>query len=65
MAGRLIARRVRLHGDLEPRDHVADVLIVVSAARRQDDIVSADARRIQTWIRLAQRAGLDVVLAAS
>src|SRR5215211_6783614 len=32
-AGRLITRQVRLHGALRPRDHLADVLILLSAAR--------------------------------
>jgi predicted nucleic acid-binding protein len=63
VAGRLIARRARLAGALEPRDHLADLLIVLTAARLQGEVVSANVRHMQQWVRLAQRSGLDVVLA--
>jgi predicted nucleic acid-binding protein len=61
-AGRLISRRIRLDGFLQPRDHLADVLIVLTAARLQGEVVSANLRHMRPWVRLAQRAGLDVVL---
>ena len=41
-AGRLLARRARLWGALRPRDHLADVLIVVSAARIGGQILTAN-----------------------
>jgi hypothetical protein len=63
-AGTLIARRIRLQGLLRPRDHLADVLIVVSAARLTGDIVTANRRHFEAWTALARRAGLDVALAA-
>jgi predicted nucleic acid-binding protein len=63
-AGTLIARRIRLEGLLRPRDHLADVLIVVSAARVAGDIVTDNRRHFQAWTALARRAGLDVALAA-
>lgn len=62
-AGSLIARRIRLHGFLRPRDHLADVLIVVSAARLGGDIMTANRRHFEDWTGLARRAGLDVALA--
>ncbi len=62
-AGRLIARRIRLQGSLEPRDHLADVLIVVSAARLKAEVISANAKHIEPWVLLAQRGGMDVILA--
>lgn len=61
-AGRLVARRIRLHGALRPRDHLADVLLVASAARLRARIISANADHMRAWVRLARRAGLDVVL---
>ena len=61
-AGRLIARRIRLYGHFEARDHLADVLIVVSTARLSGEVVSANARHMTGWIDLAQRTGLDVTL---
>jgi predicted nucleic acid-binding protein len=61
-AGRLMARRVRLHGDLRPRDHLADVLIIVSAARLNGEVVTANLRHFEAWARLGQAAGLDVAV---
>ncbi len=62
-AGRLIARRIRLHGALRPRDHLADVLIVVTAARLTGEVVSANRVHMTDWITLARGTGLDVTLA--
>ena len=62
-AGTLIARRIRLDGLMRPRDHLADVLIVVSAARIAADIVTVKRRHFDAWTSLARRAGLDVALA--
>ena len=61
-AGRLLARRVRLHGDVRPRDHLADVLILLSAARLQGCVVTANLRHFAVWQRLAVAAGLDVTV---
>jgi predicted nucleic acid-binding protein len=61
-AGRLIARYVRLHGALRPRDHLADVLILVSAARLSGTVVTANVRHFESWARLATAAGLDVAV---
>jgi hypothetical protein len=62
-AGTLMARRVRLEGAIRPRDHLGDVLIVVSAARLGGEIQTANRQHFAAWIRLARRAGLDVTLA--
>ncbi|MBI4321887.1 MAG: PIN domain-containing protein [Chloroflexi bacterium] len=59
-AGRLIARYVRLYGKLRPRDHLADVLIVVSAARLGGSVTTANVRHSEAWTGLARDAGLDV-----
>jgi predicted nucleic acid-binding protein len=61
-AGRLIARQVRLHGALRPRDHLADVLILVSAARLRGVVVTVNLRHFEAWRRLALAAGLDVMV---
>lgn len=63
-AGTLIARRVRLHGPMRPRDHLADVLILVSAARVAGEVLTANRRHFEPWADLARRAGLDVTVAA-
>ena len=59
-AGRLIARYIRLRGELKPRDHLADVLIVVSAARLSGVVLTANVRHVGMWAELAQKAGLTV-----
>ena len=64
MAGTLMARRVRLEGAIRPRDHLADVLIVISAARLGGEIATANRRHFLAWTALAQRAGLDVTVAS-
>lgn len=63
-AGTLMARRVRLYGNLRPRDHLADVLIVVSAARVRGEVITANQRHFEPWAELARRAGLDVAVGA-
>ena len=64
-AGRLIARRTRLQGRLRPRDDLADVLILVSAARLNGIVVTANLRHVEAWARLATAAGLDVTVRSS
>jgi len=61
-AGRLIARRTRLHGSLRPRDHLADLLVLVSAARVGGQVVTANLRHFRSWAVLARASGLDVVV---
>ena len=65
IAGRLIGRRARLYGDLRLRDHLADILIVVSAARIKGEVASANQEHMWTWIQLARRSGFDVTVADS
>jgi predicted nucleic acid-binding protein len=60
--GHLIARRIRLHGALQPRDHLADVLVLVSAARIGGEVVTANLRHFRAWAALARASGLNVVV---
>ena len=62
LAGQLIARRIRLHADIRPRDHLAAVLIVLSAARHRSCVVTANLRHFEAWRRLSVAAGLDVTV---
>jgi predicted nucleic acid-binding protein len=62
LAGRLIARAIRLHGDVRPRDHLADVLILVSAARLGGAVLTANVRHFARWAELAAAAGLEVAV---
>lgn len=61
-AGRLIAPRIRLRGALRARDHLAEVLIVVSAARLNGTVVTANVQHFEMWTDLAGAAGLDVTV---
>lgn len=61
-AGRLLARHVRTRCQIQPRDHLADVLIVVSAARLNGAVVTLNVRHFETWVALAAAAGMDVAL---
>ncbi len=64
-AGQLVARCIRLYGSVEPRDHLADVLIVLIAARLHGTVVTANVRHFERWGRLARQAGLDVTVTPS
>lgn len=59
-AGQLINRRVRLQGDLRPRDHLADLLILLSAARLNGTVITANLRQFDAWAELARESGLEV-----
>ena len=63
-AGRLLARRIRLSGDLRPRDHLADILILLSAARLGGVVITLNLGHFLDWARLANAAGLDVMVRA-
>ena len=58
----MLARYVRLHGPLRPRDHLADVLILVTAARVGATVVTLNVRHFDMWGRQAQASGLDVTV---
>ncbi len=62
-AGQLLARRTRLQGAVHPRDHLADLLIVVSAARIAGQILTANRRHFEVWTELARQSGFDVTVA--
>jgi predicted nucleic acid-binding protein len=60
IAGQLLARHVRLRGPIRPRDHLADVLILVAAGRIGGTVLTANVRHFDMWAALATSAGLDV-----
>ncbi|MBI3974077.1 MAG: PIN domain-containing protein [Chloroflexi bacterium] len=62
-AGRLMGRSARLYGNLRPRDHLADVLILISAARLNGTVVTANLRHFERWAKLATSSGLNVTVA--
>ena len=60
LAGRLMARRIRLHGALNPRDHLNDLLILISAARLGGTVSTANVHHFEAWLPLARASRLDV-----
>lgn len=59
-AGQGIRRYARVYGPLEPRQHMNDVLILLSAARVGAEVVTEDARRFTRWRRLLRRPELPI-----
>jgi predicted nucleic acid-binding protein len=64
-AGRMIARHVRLWGAVRPRDHLADALVVLAAARVGGEVLTANVQHLEVWARQARRSGLDVLVSAA
>src|SRR5215210_1522078 len=64
-AGQLVARFIRHYGAVAPRDHLADVLIVILAARVRGTVVTANRRHFERWADLAARARHDVTVTPS
>jgi predicted nucleic acid-binding protein len=60
LSGQLLARRRRIVGEMAVRDHLIDVLIVVSAARVGGTVITANVRHMEPWAALARRAGRNV-----
>jgi predicted nucleic acid-binding protein len=63
-AGTLLSRRTRLYGAARPKDHLADLLILLSAARIKGEVWTANIGHFEAWADLARRAGLDVTVAS-
>ena len=61
-AGRLLACRIRLARTLRPRDHISDVLIVVSSERIGGEILTSNRVHFETWANLARRSGMNVIV---
>jgi predicted nucleic acid-binding protein len=60
LAGILLSRQRRLTGDLQVRDHVVDLLIVLSTSQLTGTVLTANVRHLAQWAALARRAGRDV-----
>jgi predicted nucleic acid-binding protein len=63
VGGQLIARASRLYGLVRPRDHVADVLITLVAARLSGAVLTANVAHFERWAELARDSGRDVIVA--
>jgi predicted nucleic acid-binding protein len=64
VGGQLIARASRLYGTIRPRDHLADVLITLIAARLGGTVLTANVAHFERWAELARESGYDVTVTA-
>jgi predicted nucleic acid-binding protein len=51
-AGIILARYQRGHGEVEPRHHINDILIVLGAAKLDADLVTENAGDMERWRRM-------------
>lgn len=59
-AGVILARYQRLRGEVEPRDHINDILIVLSAAKLAAELVTENAADMARWGGMFRRAATKV-----
>jgi len=59
-AGQGIRRYRSLYGDIEPRAHLNDVLILLSGARAGAEVVTENAKPFTRWSALLRRMGVPV-----
>ncbi len=56
--GQGIRRYCRLYGDIEPREHMNDVLILLSGAAIRAEVVTENAKLFSRWAVLFRRMGV-------
>jgi predicted nucleic acid-binding protein len=59
-AGQGIRRYRSLYGDIEPREHLNDVLILLSGARAGAEVVTENAKPFSRWAALLRRMRVPV-----
>ena len=59
-AGQGIRRYRSLYGDIDPREHLNDVLILLSGARVSAEVVTENAKPFTRWAALLRRMGVSV-----
>jgi predicted nucleic acid-binding protein len=57
-AGQAIRRHRSLYGEVEPREHLNDVLILISGARAGAEVVTENAKHFSRWASLFRRMGI-------
>jgi len=60
LAGRCLARYAERWGRVRPRDHVADALVAVTAARLKATVAAEDVRGMARWAWALRRLGADI-----
>jgi len=57
LGGITLARYQQLHGGVEPRDHINDILIALCAAKVNAELVTENAADKDRWRRMLRRSG--------
>jgi len=60
LAGRCLARYAERWGRVRPRDHLADALVAVTAARLKATVVAEDVRGMTRWAWALRRLGAEI-----
>lgn len=63
-SGVLLARYQRLYGEVEPRDHINDILIALCAVQVNASLVTENATDMRRWQRMVRRGGKVLTLLA-
>jgi predicted nucleic acid-binding protein len=58
LAGQAIRRHRALHGDIAPRDHMHDLLILLSGARAGVTVVTENAAHFTRWAAVLRKMGI-------
>jgi predicted nucleic acid-binding protein len=58
-AGQAIRRHRSLYGEVEPREHLNDVLILISGARMGAEVITENAKHFSRWASLFRRMGVS------
>jgi predicted nucleic acid-binding protein len=64
LSGILLARYQRLYGDVEPRDHINDILIAICAVKTNATLVTENTDDMKRWQRMLRRVGKNLLLMA-
>ena len=60
LAGRCLARYAERWGRVRPRDHLADALVAVTAARLRATVAAEDVRGMTRWAWALRRLGAEI-----
>lgn len=60
LAGRCLARYAERWGQVRPRDHLADALVAVTAARLRATVAAEDVRGMTRWAWALRRLGAKI-----
>ena len=63
-SGILLARYQQRYGALEPRDHINDILIALSAANANAELITENDADMRRWQEMLRRAGKPLTLTA-